>query len=220
MASAVTGPGVTTCRLVRISPRSASTTKPVACAVAFHSVSKARAASRSIDTTLPAMRPSVTAQSGLASAAAGAAGSGWAGPDCGGTGATGAGATGAGCTVSPGCGGGSAGAALVAARGGSAACAVTHDRSRHSESTRGNRICGWSLTAEKHQQPHRDEQHEGHEHRGGADVLGEPGEGVPFEADAVHGRFDGAVEEFHDENEEHRADEQRALDAAVPKPQP
>jgi hypothetical protein len=42
MACAVTGPGVTTCRFVKISPRLASMTKPVACAVVFHSVSNAR----------------------------------------------------------------------------------------------------------------------------------------------------------------------------------
>src|SRR5579862_4665814 len=69
----VTGPGVTTWRLVRIRPRSASTTKPVACAVEFHSVSKARARSTSIETTLLAMRSSVTAQSGFSSATAGCA---------------------------------------------------------------------------------------------------------------------------------------------------
>src|SRR3984885_9533094 len=70
VASAMTGPGVTTWRLVRIRPRSASTTKPVACAVVFHSVSNARVESTSIETTLPAMRSSVTAQSGLPSTAA------------------------------------------------------------------------------------------------------------------------------------------------------
>src|SRR3954466_531664 len=51
-------------------PRSASTTNPVACAVEFHSVSKARVASTLIDTTLLAIRSRVTAQSGLPSTAA------------------------------------------------------------------------------------------------------------------------------------------------------
>src|SRR5215471_14822760 len=76
VAMEVTGPGVTTWRLVRIRPRSASTTKPVACAVWFHSVSKARVWSTSIETTLLAMRSSVTAQSGFSSATAGC-GSTW-----------------------------------------------------------------------------------------------------------------------------------------------
>src|ERR1700690_3362251 len=62
MACAVTGPGVTTCRLVKMSPRLASMTKPVACAVVFHSVSKARVLSIWIVTTPVAMRSSVCAQ--------------------------------------------------------------------------------------------------------------------------------------------------------------
>src|SRR5882762_7862004 len=37
IACAVTGPGVTTCRFVKMSPRLASMTNPVACAVVFHS---------------------------------------------------------------------------------------------------------------------------------------------------------------------------------------
>src|SRR6185312_10577251 len=51
-------------------PRFASTTKPVACAVSFHSVSKARTSSTLIDTTLLAMCSRVAAQVGLASTAA------------------------------------------------------------------------------------------------------------------------------------------------------
>src|SRR5256885_1668760 len=70
VASAVTGPGVTTWRLVRMRPRSASTTNPVACAVEFHSVSNARVESTLIDTTLLAIRSSVTAQSAFSSTAA------------------------------------------------------------------------------------------------------------------------------------------------------
>src|SRR3984957_7249250 len=63
VASAVTGPGVTTWRLVSISPRSASTTKPVACAEVLRSVSNERAWSIWMATTLPAIRSSVAAQS-------------------------------------------------------------------------------------------------------------------------------------------------------------
>ena len=65
VASEVTGPGVTTWRLVRIRPRSASTTKPVACAEEFHSVSKARVWSISMATTLSATRASVPRQAAL-----------------------------------------------------------------------------------------------------------------------------------------------------------
>src|SRR6185437_513199 len=46
------------------------TTKPVACAVSFHSVSKARTSSTLMETTLLAIRSSVAAQVGLASTAA------------------------------------------------------------------------------------------------------------------------------------------------------
>ena len=62
MACAVTGPGVTTWRLVRMRPRLASMTNPVACAVVFHSVSNARVLSIWIVTTPEAMRSSVCAQ--------------------------------------------------------------------------------------------------------------------------------------------------------------
>jgi hypothetical protein len=58
----VTGPGVTTCRFVNISPRFASMTNPVACAVVFHSVSNARVLSICIVTTPVAMRSKVCAQ--------------------------------------------------------------------------------------------------------------------------------------------------------------
>src|SRR5579872_1615991 len=51
-------------------PRFASTTKPVACAVSFQSVSKARTSSTLMETTLLAMCSRVAAQVGLASAAA------------------------------------------------------------------------------------------------------------------------------------------------------
>ncbi len=64
-AVATTGPGVTTCRLVRISPRSASTTNPVAWLDWFHSVSKARVWSISIVTTAGAMRDSVWSQASV-----------------------------------------------------------------------------------------------------------------------------------------------------------
>ncbi len=62
VAKALTGPGVTTWRLVRMMPRSASTTKPVACDDVFHSVSKARAMSIWIATTPVEMRSSVRVQ--------------------------------------------------------------------------------------------------------------------------------------------------------------
>ena len=58
----MTGPGVTTWRLVRMMPRWASTTKPVACDEVFHSVSKARAMSIWIATTPVEMRSSVRVQ--------------------------------------------------------------------------------------------------------------------------------------------------------------
>ena len=62
MACAVTGPGVTTWRLVNMRPRFASMTKPVACPVVFHSVSKARVLSICIVTTPLAIRSRVCAQ--------------------------------------------------------------------------------------------------------------------------------------------------------------
>src|SRR5450631_1761443 len=62
MACAVTGPGVTTCRFVKMSPRFASMTKPVACAVVFHSVSNARVASIWMVTTPLAILSRVCAQ--------------------------------------------------------------------------------------------------------------------------------------------------------------
>jgi hypothetical protein len=62
-ASATTGPDITTCRFVRIRPRSASTTKPVAWLDMFQLVSKARGASTRMVTTLGAMRSSVARQS-------------------------------------------------------------------------------------------------------------------------------------------------------------
>src|SRR5262249_16503495 len=43
---------------------------------------------------------------------------------------------------------------------------------------------------------------------------------VPLEANAVHGRLDGAVQQFHDQDQEHRAHEQHALDGPVADPQP
>src|ERR1700686_5524102 len=62
IACAVTGPGVTTCRFVNMSPRLASMTKPVACAVVFHSVSKARVLSIWMVTTPLAILSRVCAQ--------------------------------------------------------------------------------------------------------------------------------------------------------------
>src|ERR1700733_10999669 len=121
VASAVTGPGVTTWRLVSISPRSASTTKPVACAELLRSVSNERDWSICIATTLPAMRSSVAAQS--AADASSAAGTAAAGGIFGGVGAPGA--AGAGATPSPPGGGlaavgggGAGGAGGAAAAGG------------------------------------------------------------------------------------------------------
>src|SRR5256886_6704680 len=138
VAAAVTGPGVTTWRLVRIRPRSASTTKPVACAVEFHSVSNARVESTSIDTTLPAMRSSVSAQSGLPSTAAGGATGAGAVPTPGGfAGRTPAGGGAAGGSPgSAGCGTagveGAAAAGAAAVSGPPAAHTDAHDRIRHS----------------------------------------------------------------------------------------
>src|SRR6185369_17796324 len=63
VASAITGPGVTTWRLVSISPRSASITNPVAWADTLRSVSKERVWSIWIVTTLVAIRSRVLAQS-------------------------------------------------------------------------------------------------------------------------------------------------------------
>src|SRR3984885_1968211 len=62
MACASPGPGLTTWRLVNIRPRLASMTKPVAWAVVFHSVSKARVLSIWMVTTPVAMRSRVCAQ--------------------------------------------------------------------------------------------------------------------------------------------------------------
>src|SRR5580704_2439880 len=206
VASAVTGPGVTTWRLVRIRPRSASTTKPVACAVAFHSVSKARTRSMSIETTLPAMRSSVTAQSGLASTAAACC------AICGSAAPTGGAVSGCGAA---GAGTGPAGAGA----GSDAAHTAAQPRNAANNVSRTGAKRGGSLSSEEDQQPHRGKQHERHQYRGGADVLGESGERVALEADAVHGRLDGAVDELDDEREQHRSYEERALDAAAAEPQ-
>src|SRR4029077_1342455 len=209
VASEVTGPGVTTWRLVRIRPRSASTTNPVACAVVFHSVSKARTASTSIETTLLAMRSSVTAQSGLPSTTAGAP----AGAPASWPGGAGGGPPGGGCAG--GCAGGevgrvvggSVGVAVVGAAAGAAvstgpaapAAAAAHNRT-HVHNRRRHRIRDFFLAPEQHEQPHDAKQYERHEHGGGADVLGESGQGVAFEPDPVNRRFDGAVQQFHDED--------------------
>src|SRR5678815_3438779 len=80
VASEVTGPGVTTWRLVRIRPRSASTTKPVACAEEFHSVSKARVWSISMATTLSATRASVPRHAALSPSLCGSCA--WVVADC------------------------------------------------------------------------------------------------------------------------------------------
>src|SRR5580698_3277796 len=230
VASAVTGPGVTTCRLVRIRPRSASTTNPVACAVVFHSVSKARTASMSIDTTLLAIRSRVTAQSGLPSTAAACcatcaaccpvpgegsggacAGNGWEGPCCAGGGC---------CTAVV------AAAVVLAAGGSRPSLTEATQTSRHNQSTLSGRITillvsatpNW-LTAEQNEQPDDAQQYERHEHGGRADVLGKTGEHVALESDAVHGRLDGAIDELHDEDQQDRADQQGTLHSAVSEPQ-
>src|SRR5579862_7239740 len=222
VASAVTGPGVTTWRLVRIRPRSASTTKPVACAVVFHSVSKARVWSTSMDTTLLAMRSSVSAQSGLPSTAAACCAA------CAACDSVGGPLGGPGGAVGRlGCGTAAAGVLLSGVAGESAAARVSAWPT-HSAETRTHRHAArenpsktvFILTAEQHQQPHGDQEYERHEHRGRADVLGESGERVVLKGDAVHGRFDGAVQQLHDKHQQHRRDQQRTLDPAVPEPQP
>src|SRR5579863_9067732 len=160
VASAVTGPGVTTCRLVWIRPRSASTTKPVACAVVFHSVSKARVRSTLLEITLGAMRSSVTAQSGFSSTATAAcAGLGrWpvSPPGGGGPGVTSGGAPG----LAFAGGGGSAGAAatsaaVVEAPGACGICAsAAHEKkSRHSPRGRRRLMRDAFLTTDEHDQP-------------------------------------------------------------------
>src|SRR3984885_922598 len=219
VASAMTGPGVTTWRLVRIRPRSASTTKPVACAVVFHSVSKARVESTSIDTTLPAIRSSVSAQSGLPSIAAACCAAGL------GAVSAGAGACAAGGLGGPwdeGCGTAADGVAGVpaAVSGPAAWHRLSEHSSRHSHAGARYRIKDVSSAAEQHEQPYRAQQHEGHEYRGGADVLGQSRQRMPLEADAVDGRLDGAVEQFHDQDQQHRSHQQRALHPAVSEPQP
>src|SRR5580698_2134344 len=220
VASEVTGPGVTTWRLVRIRPRSASTTNPVACAVVFHSVSNARVWSTSIDTTLGAMCSSVTAQSGLPSTATAAcAALGWPVSPAGGGGPGAAGAL----------AGGGEGTAVVAVLGVAGAAtgpapwhrAVTDSsrRLRHRGCGRRIRLRAF-LAAKQHDQPHHHEQHEGHEDRRGADVLGKPGELVALQSDAIDRGLDGAVEQFHDEDDEYGRHQQHPLDGAVAEPQP
>jgi hypothetical protein len=43
---------------------------------------------------------------------------------------------------------------------------------------------------------------------------------MALQANTVHCRLDGAVEQLDDQDQQHRRREQRALDAAVPEPQP
>src|SRR5580698_1928375 len=216
VASEVTGPGVTKWRLVRIRPRSASMTKPVACAVVFHSVSKARVWSTSIDTTLGAMRSSVTAQSGLPSTATAAcAALGWPVSPAGGGGP---GAFGGGCA------GGTAVAMLGvagAATGPAASHSAVQDSSRrlkHRRCRRRIRFSGF-LAAKQHDQPHHHEQHEGHQNCRRTDVLGESGELVALQSDAIDGGLDGAVQQFHDEDDEYRRHQQRPFNGAMAQPQ-
>ena len=67
----------------------------------------------------------------------------------------------------------------------------------------------------KDQNPDHREQQQRHEYRRGTDVLGETRELVALEADAVDRGFDGAVDQLDDQHEEHRRDQQRALDAVA-----
>src|ERR1043165_3028623 len=189
VASEVTGPGVTTWRLVRMRPRSASTTKPVACAEEFHSVSKARVWSISMATTLSATRASVPRQAALSPS------------DC--------------------------RRAACADGDWATTCGGEDMESRRSPSNANRRrvmqvpLCcldrdrTWDGSTPEHQHPHHGEQQQRHEYRRGTDVLGETRQFVPLEADAIDRRLDGAVDELHDEHDEHRRDQQHAFDAVL-----
>ena len=172
--------GVTTWRLVRTAlgiPRTRRLRGGVPLGV------KARTASTSMDTTLLAMRSSVTAQSGLpsttAGAAAGAPGLLPGGPGGGplGGGCDGARAGGAVGSVV----GGSVGVAVVGAAAGAPGAAVLTGpaaggggtQQNHCPNGRRHRIRDFALAAEQHEQPTRRPMKERHEHGGGPDVLGE-----------------------------------------------
>src|SRR6185312_6830297 len=153
----------------------------------------------------------------------GCTGSGSDGPCWGGVGAAAFGR--AGCSTACGAADGGAAARDVSAPN------VTNVASRHGQSDLARRIefLKWGtrtakrgeayrLTAEQNEQPDHAEQHEGHEHRGRADVLCQAGQSVPLEPDAVDGCLDCAVDELYHQYEQHRTDEERALDPSVPEP--
>src|SRR5262245_20405835 len=201
VASEVTGPGVTTWRLVRMRPRSASTTKPVACAEEFHSVSKARVWSISMATTLSATRASVPRQAALSPSLCGMAAC--VAADC-----------------APTCCCADCGAGPCAMAG------VTNNR----PSSRMRRsdmlspmLCPRKIvrprSAPEHQHPDHGEQCQRREHGCRTDVLREPRERVALEADAIDRGLDGTVEELHDQHDEHGRDQQDALDAVLAEPQ-
>src|SRR6478735_11565441 len=196
VASDVTGPGVTTWRLVRMSPRSASTTKPVACAEVFHSVSKARVESILIATTPWAMRSRVARQ--VASSRSGATGST--------SGASG---------VMPG------GTPPMGTD-----CAPAAADAQRSIPARIRRHTAVIVTMppmreqleNQHQQPGHAQQAEGKQHCRGAHVLGQARELMVLQADAVHCGLDRTVEQLHHQDQHHGPDQQCALDTRASQP--
>src|SRR6185436_9330266 len=197
VASEVTGPGVTTWRLVRMRPRSASTTKPVACAEEFHSVSKARVWSISMATTLSATRASVPRQAALSPSLCGSCA--WVEADC----------AAICCCADCGC------APCAITRGSEAGTANNRPRMTIRRKFMRSPSIVRACSAPQHQDPYHREQCQRHQHRRGTNVLGETRELVALEADAIHRGLDGTVEQFHDQYQEHRCDQQRALDAGA-----
>src|SRR5688572_16372972 len=168
VASEVTGPGVTTCRLVNTRPRSASITKPVACEELFHSVSKARVESILMATTLWAMRSSVAAQG--ASSRRGAVTS---------SAATVAGRPAPGARGTPGSG--------VTAGAGGTLCATASPAANNIEadSNCSTRFFMDEPLEIQNQQPGQPQQHERREDGSRADVLGKSGQLVMLEPDSI-----------------------------------
>ena len=73
---------------------------------------------------------------------------------------------------------------------------------------------------QQHQQPDHADVDEREHHRGAADVLGALGEAVVVERYAVDGRLDRGIEQLDDQDQQHAADQQRALDAGLAEAQP
>src|SRR5687768_7841881 len=174
-------------------PRSASTTKPVAWEEEFHSVSKARVWSISMATTLSATRASVPRHAALSPSTCGSAA--WVAWDWATT-----------------CGGAFCASVMGEAN-------ISPSNARRRRVMRSPFVlavsCSRAGSTPKYEQPHHGEQQQRQEHRRGTDVLGEARQFVPLEADAIHRGLDGAVDELHDEHQEHRRDQQHALDAGL-----